>query len=308
MILVILVFIILVIFFTVHKPNLSIRLHNSNYDSTYEKYDVQTKFYHYPNAYIFKTFTQSAYPGVYKTAIKLQKYFGVNKNVYGIKSCNGEFSFEFYYYYPKENTLHTVSDIATVFNLPVSGDDKNYYLVSFDIDPRNPDTVKELNLYYTLNNCDHNTPYSYHSHEICKQCKMSRSVTFDIYTRETVDKNVYKFFYRNSNVEDIFKYTRSLLKQDVDMNLIFPSYLMNFKKFISISSKHNGSLGVYFNLISFDDLITFLNKTGFSKSLESNLLKVRTNISYLLFDIGMDVRVIDFDTIEISKIALYGIL
>jgi hypothetical protein len=80
---------------------------------------------------------------------------------------------------------------------------------------------------------------------------------------------------------------------------------MNFQKTVCVSSKPGGTLGLYFSLIPFEDFITFLHETKFSETLEEELTKESSN---LLFDIGIDIRVIDYNTIEINKIALYGIL
>jgi hypothetical protein len=282
----------------------------SNKDYVYEKYNVVDVGTQKPTSYIFKTFTQHEYPGVYEKAIQIQNFFGVNKTVYGIKKHNNKFTFEFYYYYPKENPLNTLTNICKFLKLPISDDiveNKDYSMVSFDIDPNNTDIIRDLNVYYTLNDCDHNSSYNHHSHPVCTICKMVRSVTYSVDTGITTDKNVYKNFFKNEpHVErDIFEYTRSLLQQDVDMNLLFPKYLMNFKKSVCVSSKPGGTIGLYFNLIPFEDFITFLHETKFSKTLERELTNESSN---LLFDIGIDIRVIDYNNIEINKIAFYGIL
>ena len=312
LILAFIVAIIIIITILCYIPSdLAMQLRRTNYDYILEEYPVDSKIYHYPSSYIFKLFTQSKYPTIYQKAIQLQKYFGVNKTVYGIKKSNDAFSFEFYYYYPNENSLHTISNIGTCFSLPISEDtiqDKHYYLASFDINPHAPNTITDLNLYYTLNDCSHNSPYNYHSHTICQTCKMTRNITYNTQNQSIVDKNVYKFFYKDSPVEEIYDYTRSLLNQDVDMKLMFPPYLMNFKKAVCVSSKPGGAIGLYFNLVPFYDFITFLNKTKFSETLEAALIQDRHRLSYLLFDIGIDITVIDFNTIEIRKVAFYGIL
>ena len=278
-----------------HSYQLKLVVHMSNMDYVFEEYPVHKNEYQLTSS-IFKTFTQYRYRDVYSQAVQLQKFFGVNKTVYGIKKSNDVFSFEFYYYYPNENPLHTVTNICKFLNLPEIEEPRDYYLVSFDAD-----STSNLNLYYTINECTHNSPRDYHSHTVCETCKLTRNVTYNVDTGTTTRKNVYKFFYKRDTIhEELFEYTRSLLQRDVDMSLLFPKYLMNFKKSVCISSKPGGTIGLYFSLIPWEDFKTFISETKFSETLD---IKKSTT----LFDVGIDLKVIDFNHVEITKVAFYGI-
>ena len=316
LIILVLILIILYYYFIYKKENniIILDMNNTNYDYIYEKYDTKyIENYHYPSSYIFEIFTKNNYKKIYDETIKIQKYFGINKTVYGIKKVNNEYIFEYYYYYPNENKLNTVTDIFKFFNIHNNINNNNinnnYYLVSFELDANMPHNLNDINIYYSLNNCNHNLNVYYHNiFSICQKCLTCMNKTYNIKTNTIIDKNIYKFFFRNnSTLEEIFNYTQILIGKDVDLNIICTPYLLSCKKSICISKKPK-TIGFYFSLIPFDDFIIFLEKMNFDTKLSYTLINNKNKLSYLLFDIGFDIMIKEDNSIIFTKLSFYGIL
>ena len=295
-----------------NKPSLVLQLKNTNYDYTFEKYYINNNKNCYPSSYIFEIFTKNKYNNIYNQTIKIQKYFGVNKTVYGIKKVKDEYLFEYYYSYYNENKLHNIQNIFKLFKINNRINFENYCLISFELINNNiielSQNINEINIYYLLNNCNHKTPILFHNFTICKQCLSCMNKTYNINNNTIIDKNIYKNFPRNtSNLTEIYNYTKTLIGNDVDLNLIFTPYLLSCKKNICVAKKPN-SIGFYFSLVPFDDFIIFLEKSNFNEELRYKLIENNNKLSYLLFDIGFDIIIKEDNNIIFNKLSFYGIL
>jgi len=284
-------------------------LHNTNFDYILEKYDTNIKTFYYPSSYIYEIFVSSNFKNILDNTIKLQKYFGVNKTVYGIKKVNDEYFFEYYYYYPNENNKHNLLNILNFFNIKKNINLKNYYLVSFELKNSDVNKLEELNIYFTKNDCNHNKPINYHNDFIiCKECLECYNVTLNILSNKLEYKNNYKFFYRKSSYnEEIFNYAKSIIKKNIDLTKIFSANLLSCRKSICITQKPN-SYGFYFAGLPFDNFIKFIEDTNFNNEFCNNLINNKDKLSYLLFDIGFDIIIKEDDSILFTKVSFYGIL
>jgi hypothetical protein len=280
---------------------------NTNCDYELEEYDAIITDDCYPSSYIFEMFTKNNYKNIYDNSIKIQEHFGVNKTVYGIKKINDVFKFEYYYYYENENNLHSIESILKLFNKKKEYNNPDYCLVSFELN--DVFDINELNIYYLEDSCQHNDIYHHHDKfKVCKTCLTSYNITWNIESDKVIKKNTYKFFFRRlSKDEEIFNYARSLLGDNVDLGKIFKDYLMTCRKNICITKKTNNNYGFYFARLSFDNFIRFLIDVEFDKEFTDNLLEVKENLSYLLFDIGFDF-VIENNDVVFTKYSFYGIL
>jgi hypothetical protein len=82
---------------------------------------------------------------------------------------------------------------------------------------------------------------------------------------------------------------------------------MSCKKSICITKKPN-KIGFYFSLLPFDDFILFLKHSNFNKKLYNKLLLNKNKLTYLLFDIGFDIKINIDNSITYTKLSFYGIL
>ena len=293
----------------INKDNLILELINTNYDYIYEKYNIKYISNDcYPSSYIFEIFTKNNYIDIYNKTVEIQNFFGINKTVYGIKKINNEYFFEYYYYYKNENILNNITNIFKFFNINMRDNFDNYYLVSFELNKNTPNNINEINIYYPVNNCGHNTPIYFHNIYICKKCIICMNKTFNIKSNTSENKNIYKFFLRKTSTNDeIFNYTKTLIGKNIDINIIFPPYLLSCEKSICVTKKPK-AIGFYFSLIPFDDFIIFLEKTNFDNKLVTKLLYEKSKLSYLFFDVGFDIKVNDDNKIIFTKLSFYGIL
>ena len=306
----IIVIIIIIIINKYTENKLVLELNDTNYDYIYEKYDIKNiDNSYYPSSYIFEIFTKNKYNKIYNQTIKIQKHFGINKTVYGIKKINNEYVFEYYYYYENENKLNNVDNCFKLFNIDNEINFENYYLASFELNENRPTNINEINIYYTANNCNHKNLADFHKKFlICRECLTCMNKTYNIKNDSIISKNIYKFFFReDSTLTEIYDYTKKLIGKNVDLNIIFTSYLLTCKKSICITKKPE-TIGFYFSLIPFDDFIIFLEKTNFNNELRHNLLCKKNKLDYLLFDIGFDIKINDDNSIIFTKLSFYGIL
>lgn len=293
----------------IEKNMLIKSLHNTNLDYILENYDTNIKKTDYPSSYIYEIFVSNGFKNILNNTLKIQKYFGVNKTVYGIKKVNNEYFFEYYYYYPNENIKHNLLNILKFFKIKKNINLKNYYLVSFELKNNDVNKLEELNIYHTKNNCNHNSPINFHNDFIiCKKCLECYNVTLNILSNKMVKKNTYKFFFRNSSSnEEIFNYTKSIIKKNIDLKKIFSDNLLSCKKSICITQKPN-SYGFYFSLLPFDNFIKFMQDTNFNNEFSNKLINNKDKLSYLLFDIGFDIIIKEDNSILFTKLSFYGIL
>ena len=62
--------------------------------------------------------------------------------------------------------------------------------------------------------------------------------TFNIKSNTSENKNIYKFFFRKTSTNDeIFNYTKTLIGKNVDINILFPPYLLSCEKSICVTKK-----------------------------------------------------------------------
>ena len=283
-------------------------LHNTNFDYILEKYNTIIKKTDYPSSYIYEIFVSSSFKNILTNALKIQKYFGVNKTVYGIKKVNNEYFFE-YYYYPNENIKHNLLNILNFFKIKKNINLKNYYMVSFELKNNDVNKLEELNIYYTKNNCNHNNIKKFHNEfMICRKCAECYNITLNILSNKLIKKNTYKFFFRHlSSNEEIFNYTKSIIKKNIDLTKIFSDNLLSCKKSICVTQKPN-SYGFYFSLLPFDNFIKFIEDTNFNNEFSKNLINNKDKLSYLLFDIGFDIIIKEDNSILLTKVSFYGVL
>jgi hypothetical protein len=314
------VIIIIIIIFLIYKytilenNKLILSKKNTNYNYVYDEYNIPNNIINLntnkPSSYIFEIFTKDKYKNIYNHSIQVQKYFGINKTVYGIKKRNNSFSFEYYYYYPSENKLHNIDYILKFLNKKKENDFKRYYLISYEIteDNTNLNDINELNIYHTIDNCIHNSNINYHNSEICRKCLKCYNNTWNIKTNELVKKNTYKFFLRKISTNDeIIEYTKNIINKNIDYNEILYPYINTFTNSICVTEKPT-SIGFYHSGIPLDNLIIFLERTQFDKKITEEIKKNKNNLNYLLFDIGFDINVNEKNEIIYTKLSIYGIL
>jgi hypothetical protein len=280
---------------------------NTNFNYIYERYTVNFKTNYLPSSYIFELFTKKNFYKIYKKTCEIQKYFGVNKTVYGIKKKNNKYMFEYYYYYSNYFDKHTIKNVFNFFNISTKFNFENYYLISFELQEHDLQ-LEELNIYETYVNCNCNKLKKYSDvFDICSNCLECKNFSYNVKSDEITEKNIYKFFYRNANDDkDIFEYSKTLFGNNINLELIYKPYLLTFNTSICITKKPD-CIGLYFCSITYNNFIEFLKEKNFNDELVLKLVQNSDNLSYLMFDVGFDV-VITNNNITFTKLSFYGIL
>ena len=227
----------------------------TNYNYINEPYNAIMTEDDLPSSYIFEIFTKNNFPKIYEKTCELQKYFGVNNIVFGIKKKDNKYTFEYYLYYCNYNEKHKIQNVFDFFNISQNINFENYYLISFELEENNLN-LEELNIYNTLVKCNCKKLVKYNeAFNICYNCLECANVSYDIKLNKIINKNIYKFFYRDrTNNNDVLEYSKTLFGNDVNLELIFKLYLLTCDTSICITKKTN-CIGLYFSSITFDNFI-----------------------------------------------------
>lgn len=225
---------------------------------------------------------------------------GPFKTVWGVKQKGRDYSWELYFYdYGRlerevsiERVLAALGPLAPC-RLSLSPK-RPYFMFSLDFDAALGERKREIDeISVYLGN-----PSGMVSSGLCYQLSEA-GLRFD---------NLYYFFDRKQNWEDVVGKVATSAHVDLaglDVSKILWPELVDCGIVVVANKKHND--GVYFSRIRIDQLIWFVERLDYPEAIRSFLKENRLLLDHMLYDVGIDYRMVD-GRLEIIKSAYYGVI
>ena len=225
---------------------------------------------------------------------------GPFKTVWGVKQKGADFSWELYFYdYERLERAVSIERVISALEpyapstLALSPK-RPYLMFSIDLDSALGErrrSIEEISVY--LGN-----PSGMVSSGLCYQLSAS-GLRFD---------NLYYFFDAKDDWDDIVGKVAASAHLDLDgldvSQVLWPE-LTDCGIIVVANKKYND--GVYFSRIRIDQLIWFVERLGYPEAIRAFLVAHRTRLDHMLYDVGIDYRMID-GRVEILKSAYYGVV
>jgi hypothetical protein len=221
----------------------------------------------------------------------LRSEIGLNQTVWGVKNNFGRISWELYFYrhlQPEKVGINHLSTILKPFMVSdhIAIDEKLPYLMfSFDIDERNEIINSHVYFGKYFGNSFHAWSYLVSNYHL----------EFE---------NHYEFF-----TPDDYKFLPEkvllspFVSSKTDISQILVPEFMDCRS-ICVASKRNEN-GIYFSGLNIKQYLFFLEKFSYQKNIIEFVKNERSNLKYILFDIGFNYKFND-NNLEISKSGFYG--
>ena len=229
---------------------------------------------------------------------KIRDNLGANQTVWGVKFADGKISWELYFY--DYNRLERKASIARIIeilkpdiNCPLHFDEnKPYFMFSIDLTTQTinePSNLDEINIYI-------GNPSNV----------VSSGISYTLNDQGLKLGNLYYFYDRQKHWDDLTGKVACSAHIDLShlklKSLLWPE-LTEWQTIVVANKKNND--GLYFSRINIDNLIQFLNKCRYPKSIIAYFESNRDQLDHMLYDVGID-YVMKNGEINILKSAYYG--
>jgi hypothetical protein len=229
----------------------------------------------------------------------IRQSLGPNRTVWGIKRFGGDIRWEFYFYdYRRKERRVSVPRVMAACrpffagNVPIN-ENFHYFMFSIDIDPNlvsGRRDLDEMHLYI-------GNPGSTVSSGIC----------YSMRADQTRLENFYFFFEARHQLNEIVAKLACSVHYDAARwapeTVLWPE-LCDCKIIVLANKQTNDA--VYFSGIRVEQLIFFLKRMKWDRSLVDFLEKHQSMLDHLRYDVGFDYR-IRGNALQILKSAYYGV-
>ncbi|EAR60228.1 hypothetical protein [Neptuniibacter caesariensis] len=231
----------------------------------------------------------------------IRDLMGRDRTVWGVKQVDGALSWEFYFYdYERLERRNSIKRLLTGMperlssNLNYS-EDSPYFMFSIDLTAdqfsKGRAKLDEVNIY--VGNDGSN---------------VSSGLCYSLTSSGLSLSNLYYFYDTRAEREDIRAKIASSAHLDLRKlrfeRILIPE-LADCQTTVVANKKSNE--GIYFSRIKVDQLIWFLEHMGYPASILSYANEARSELNHLLYDVGLDYRMLSDGSIDILKTSYYGI-
>lgn len=229
----------------------------------------------------------------------IRRGFGQDRTVWGVKRVGDRLSWELYFYdYSRLDRQRSVSRLLDILQPYVRCDLRcrelsPYFMFSIDLDgdlARGEKPLDEVDIY--VGNVGSN---------------VSSGICYALRTQGLELQNFYFFFDAATERDDIIGKICSSAHLDLpglDLDAILWPEMATCQTIVVANKKRND--GIYFSRIDVDQLILFLERTGYPDALVGYIRDNRDRLDHMLYDVGMD-YVMDGTEIRILKTSYYGV-
>ncbi|WP_415897453.1 hypothetical protein ACMXYX_02210 [Neptuniibacter sp. QD72_48] len=232
---------------------------------------------------------------------EIQEVMGEGRTVWGVKLADGKVSWELYFYdyerLERKNSFTRLKQLmpdslSTVLDI---SEDVPYFMFSIDLDVDGLNTgclnLSEANVY--IGNDGSN---------------VSSGICYELSEEGLSLSNLYYFYNSVKEKEDILAKIASsvhLNLRKLDFNKILLPELRDCETTVVANKKQNE--GIYFSRIKIEQLIWFLKAVGYPELIQSYVMASRNELDHMLYDVGIDYKMLPDGQIEVLKTSYYGI-
>lgn len=232
---------------------------------------------------------------------EIQEVMGEGRTVWGVKRVGGKISWELYFYdYERLERKNSFARLKRLMPDSLStaldvSDDVPYFMFSIDLDVDGLNTgclnLSEANIY--MGNDGSN---------------VSSGICYLLSEEGLSLSNLYYFYNSVKEKEDILAKIASsvhLNLRKLDFNRILLPELRDCETTVVANKKQNE--GIYFSRIKIDQLIWFLRAMGYPEVIQEYVTSSQNELDHMLYDVGIDYKMLPDGQIEILKTSYYGI-
>ncbi|WP_415883362.1 hypothetical protein [Neptuniibacter sp. QD34_54] len=232
---------------------------------------------------------------------EIQEVMGKGQTVWGVKLAGSKISWELYFYdyerLERKNSFARLKrlmpdSLSTALNV---SDDVPYFMFSIDLD------VDGLNAgYLNLNEAN-----IYMGND---GSNVSSGICYLLSETGLSLSNLYYFYNSIKEKEDILAKIASsvhLNLRKLDFNRILLPELRDCETTVVANKKQNE--GIYFSRIKIDQLIWFLRAMGYPEVIQEYVTASQNELDHMLYDVGIDYKMLPDGQIEVLKTSYYGI-
>ncbi|WP_415890157.1 hypothetical protein ACMXYV_02200 [Neptuniibacter sp. SY11_33] len=232
---------------------------------------------------------------------EIKNVMGDGQTVWGVKLSGGQISWELYFYdYERLERTNSFSRLKQLMPDSLStaldiSEDVPYFMFSIDLD------VDGLNAGY-LNLSEANIYIGNDGSNV------SSGICYLLSEEGLSLSNLYYFYNSIKEKEDILAKIASsvhLNLRKLDFNKILLPELRDCETTVVANKKKNE--GVYFSRIKIDQLIWFLRSMGYPEEIQNYVTASRNELDHMLYDVGIDYKMLPDGQIEVLKTSYYGI-
>ncbi|WP_415893303.1 hypothetical protein ACMXYN_02230 [Neptuniibacter sp. PT8_73] len=236
-----------------------------------------------------------------KLISEIQNVMGEGQTVWGVKLSGGKICWELYFYdYARLERKNSFSRLKQLIPKSLStaldiSEDVPYFMFSIDLDIDGLNAgclnLSEANIY--IGNDGSN---------------VSSGICYQLSEEGLSLSNLYYFYNSVKEKEDILAKIASsvhLNLRKLDFNKILLPELRDCETTVVANKKQNE--GIYFSRIKIDQLIWFLRSMGYPEEIQDYVTTSRNELDHMLYDVGIDYKMLPDGQIEVLKTSYYGL-
>ena len=233
---------------------------------------------------------------------QIQSVMGKGNTVWGVKLVEGRISWEFYFYdYERLERRNSVSRLLNGMSerirCPLEVNEASpYFMFSIDlsVDDLNAGSAEldEINIYMGNDGSD-----------------VSSGICYALTSQGLALHNLYYFYDTANHAEDIVAKLACSAHLDLyklDLQQLLIPQLANCQTTVVANKKFNE--GIYFSRINVQQLLWFVENMGYPSEICHFISEQQTDFSHMLYDVGIDYRMLPNGQIDVLKTSYYGIL
>ena len=226
---------------------------------------------------------------------------GGNKTVWGVKQVDGVLSWEFYFYdYERLERTNSFTKLKAALAPYIDCDlncneNSPYFMFSIDLNVEalcSPNAcLSEINVY--MGNDGSN---------------VSSGICYSLSEAGLRLDNLYYFYDKTKNMSEIVAKIACSAHIDLkllDIKQVLLPELVDCQTIVVANKKMND--GVYFSRITIEQLLWFLQEMAYPESIVEYISLQQERLGHMLYDVGMDYRMLPDGNIEVMKTSYYGV-